>query len=586
MRKSIFFVGLLLASTHILSASALDFKGIDAAATDEAKRTVIASPSVNVNGKDYEIGYNILARSGDQLGDGIFGLLIDEKGNAVFGGDGEKEVSVDADFTTLLPVGNKLFSVTHFESRPGAMYVSEVEQNKETGALKYISTKPVDFSAFGGLWVPCAGSVTPWGTHLGSEEYPPNVRGIEDAQSLEDIDDYFKPFARYFGLNPDTMSLVDFRTVFSPYKYGYATEITVTADGNGTATKHYALGRSAFELAYVMPDQRTVFFSDDGTNVGFYMFVADEAGNLNAGTTYAAKWNQVSKDAGGSADIEWVSLGHARNDQVKAYIDNGVKFYDIFDVADVTEDGTCTEEFSPVNTSDGAECLKIKDGMDMVASRLETRRYAALKGATTEFRKEEGITFAPEYNKLFVAMSEVAKGMEDGSKNDIAGHNDIRLDKNACGAVYELDVRFNSSVGSDYVPINMNAVIAGRPYEYAEGTTWAGNDCFIDGISNPDNVTWIPDQDTLIIGEDTGSGHQNDVIWAMNYPTKQLTRILSTPYGSETTSPYIYTNINGFGYLMAVIQHPYGESDEDKLSNPTDAQAYVGYVGPLPALSE
>lgn len=586
MRKSTIFVGLLLASTHILSASALDFTAIDAAFSDEAKRMAIASPSININGKDYAIGYNVLARTGDKLGEGIFGLLVDAKGDAVVGGDGEPEISVDADFTTLLPVGDKLFSVTHFESRPGAMYVSEVEQNKETGELKYISTKPVDFSAFGGLWVPCAGSVTPWGTHLGSEEYPPNVRGIEDAQSLDDIDDYFKPFARYFGLNPDTMSLEDFRGVFSPYQYGYATEITVTADGNATAAKHYALGRSAFELAYVMPDQRTVFFSDDGTNVGLYMFIADEAGKLDAGTTYAAKWNQTSKAGGGSANIDWISLGHATSDEVKAYIDNGTKFYDIFDIADVAENGTCADGFSPINTSDGAECLQIKKGMEVAASRLETRRYAALKGATTEFRKEEGITFAPEYNKLFVAMSEVAKGMEDASKNDIAGYNDIRLDKNACGAVYELDVRPNASIGSDYVPTNMNALIAGRPYEYAEDFIWAGNSCFIDGISNPDNITWIAGNDTLIIGEDTGSGHQNDVIWSMNYPTKQLTRIFSTPYGSETTSPYIYTNINGFGYLMAVIQHPYGESDEDKLNNPTDAQAYVGYVGPLPALSE
>lgn len=29
--------------------------------------------------------------------------------------------------------------------------------------------QPVDFSKWGGLWLPCAGSLTPWGTHLGSE---------------------------------------------------------------------------------------------------------------------------------------------------------------------------------------------------------------------------------------------------------------------------------------------------------------------------------------------------------------------------------------------------------------------------------
>lgn len=39
-------------------------------------------------------------------------------------------------------------------------------------------------------------------------------------------------------------------------------------------------------------------------------------------------------------------------------------------------------------------------------------------------------------------------------------------------------------------------------------------------------------------------------------PAGTLDRIFSTPYGSETTSPYWYNNVNGNSYLMAVIQHP------------------------------
>jgi uncharacterized protein len=34
-----------------------------------------------------------------------------------------------------------------------------------------------------------------------------------------------------------------------------------------------------------------------------------------------------------------------------------------------------------------------------------------------------------------------------------------------------------------------------------------------------------------------------------------------------------------------VVQHPYGESDEDKLTDREQARAYVGYVGPFPALT-
>ena len=38
----------------------------------------------------------------------------------------------------------------------------------------------------------------------------------------------------------------------------------------------------------------------------------------------------------------------------------------------------------------GAECLRLKPGMEQIASRLETRRFLAYLGGTTEFTKWEG----------------------------------------------------------------------------------------------------------------------------------------------------------------------------------------------------
>jgi hypothetical protein len=35
---------------------------------------------------------------------------------------------------------------------------------------------------------------------------------------------------------------------------------------------------------------------------------------------------------------------------------------------------------------------------------------------------------------------------------------------------------------------------------------------------------------------------------------------------------------------MSVVQHPYGESDQDKLVDASDAAASVGFIGPMPAL--
>lgn len=581
---------LLLASVAIVGvagvaqAQELSFAPVAFPSTDEAKRDVIASDYVEIDGVQHEIDYHVIARSGDELGEGVFGLLVNQDGEPVMNADGSTHVSVDADFTSLLPVGDKLFAVTHFESRPGAMYVTELSQDPETGVLTAISTSPVDFSAVGGLWVPCAGSVTPWNTHLGSEEYEPDARSVVEAATIDDIDDYFKPMARYFGLSPETMTLDDFRAAFNPYTFGFPVEITVDETGAATPVKHYAMGRMALELAYVMPDEKTVYISDDGTNVSLFMFVADEAGDLDAGTLYAVKWNQTSGEGAGAADLEWIDLGHANSGDIADAIASGVSFNDIFATAEPAGEGVCPADFSGVNTSAGFECLAVKPGMETVASRLETRRYAALMGATTELRKEEGITFDAATNTLYVAMSEIAKGMEAGASQDLGGPDSVQLEQNKCGAVYALDVAPNAEIGSDYVAQNMTGLVAGVPTSYEEGSEYAGNKCDVDGIANPDNITFIAGTRTLIIGEDTGSGHQNDIIWAYNLDDQSLTRIQTTPYGSETTSPYFYTNINGFGYLMSVIQHPYGESDEDKLADPADARAYVGYVGPFPAL--
>ena len=74
----------------------------------------------------------------------------------------------------------------------------------------------------------------------------------------------------------------------------------------------------------------------------------------------------------------------------------------------------------------------------------------------------------------------------------------------------------------------------------------------------------LPNRLRLPAGEDTDE-HQNDAMWYYDFKDGSLTRFLTTPYGSETTSPYWYPNINGWAYLTAVVQHPYGESDEDQM---------------------
>jgi hypothetical protein len=98
--------------------------------------------------------------------------------------------------------------------------------------------------------------------------------------------------------------------------------------------------------SYAMPDRRTVYMTDDGSNVGFFMFKADRPNDLSsgghhsapclpahaclhlccwlerwprcwpfaaffepAGKLYAAKFTQTSGIGGGAFKIDWILLG-------------------------------------------------------------------------------------------------------------------------------------------------------------------------------------------------------------------------------------------------------------------------------------
>lgn len=136
------------------------------------------------------------------------------------------------------------------------MYLSEVAQ-ADDGTLSLMSTKPVEFPDVGGLWVPCAGSVTPWGTHLDSEEYPADAQAIEAATSIDEIDDYNIPMVAFFGVDPTSVDLDTFRAVYKPSRYGFPVEISVGESGDealrdgprgGRAGLRHARGENGLHL--------------------------------------------------------------------------------------------------------------------------------------------------------------------------------------------------------------------------------------------------------------------------------------------------------------------------------------------------
>lgn len=586
----------------------LSFTPVSAPKTDTDKRQVIASPEALVNTDVVPLAYVTEARSGDAIGNAVFGRIVDQNGNPVKNTDGSDFVSPSNDFSSLLPVGGKLFEITHFETQPGGMYLSEVSQDA-AGKLTITSTKPIDFSGVHGLWNPCAGSVTPWGTHLGSEEYPQDARQTETAATVGEVTgSYNTNLLRYWGLDPATATVAQAKAVFNPYHYGFPVEVTVDANGGTQVAKHYSMGRHAVELAYVMPDQKTAYITDDGTNDSLQMFVADVPGDLSKGRLFAMRWFQTSPAGAphGTADISWIELGPSASDaEVEQLVMNGIAFSDIFeseaphvDPGTGKADGTCDGaaagfRWVNVDSASPGECLRLAAGMELAASRLESRRYAAYLGATTELRKLEGITYNPEGHRLYVAFSELNNGVENGhAKWDLGGPNHVRLAANRCGAVFEFTIAKDTVIGSDFVAQDARALVEGtwlqdpaNPNPYPADNPYAGkNECSVNGIANPDNVSFIPGFATLLIGEDSGSEHQNDAVWAYNVDTGELNRILTTPYGAETTGVYFYPDIGGHAYVKAQVQHPYGESDQGLSTGPDDLRSYTGYVGPLPAM--
>jgi secreted PhoX family phosphatase len=397
------------------------------------------------------------------------------------------------------------------------------------------------------------------------------------------------------------------------YRYGLATEVKVNRRGKTEVAKHYALGRLSNELAHVMPDGRTVYKGDDGRDVMLAMFVADQRGDLSAGTLYGAKLEQTDGSNGGAFNIHWIRLGHATDGEIRSRVDSGIQFSDMFEVAskaDYAANPAAFPGFRPVYTYTGTggstrlEYLKVKPGMEQAAAFLETRRYAAYMGATTEFTKMEGATSNRADKKLYLAMSYVEKGMLDG-QNGERPQDDIRLSGDpkdlACGIVYEADLKAGmadtagESIRSRWVASGMRALLLGAQ-KPADQTAYGVYDrCDTDKMANPDNLKYSEGAHTLFVGEDSGN-HLNNFLWAYNLDGKTLTRIASNRAGAEWTGLQAVDNLNGFAYIMSNVQHPGGEDDLsyykskipdfDAFRAGIDQRGTVGYIGGLPALGK
>ena len=446
--------------------------------------------------------------------------------------------------------GNTVFAVVQFEytsqdvagqskygQLPSPIAVLTLDQDKATGKLSLVKYHNVDTSGVNGLWITCGASLSPWNTHLSSEEYEPDAFAASNAQ--------LAAFSTALYGNPNTAN---------PYHYGHLPEVTVQPDGTGGIVKHYNMGRISHELVAVLPDERTVLMGDDATNGGAFLFIADRARDLSSGTLYVGKWSQTSGIGPGAATLSWIKLGHANSADIRKLVDSGIKAADIMEVktADPSD-----ASFTKIPFAGKFNWIRILPGMEQAACFLETHRYAALKGGSMGFTKWEGTTFNAKDKIAYIAMSRIESSMLNGS-------GDVKVEGPYSGAVYAQNLRggqqdsTGNAIDSEWVPVDMAAVPALISDDLGGGKFKAqdalGNFANPDRIATPDNLKYSERLRTLFIGEDSNT-HVNNFLWAYNVDDKSLKRLLSCPAGAESTGLHAVDDVNGFTYIMSNFQH-------------------------------
>jgi secreted PhoX family phosphatase len=564
--------------TPTVTLSSVQFSSMAAPslASAAAMATTTVGSTMTINFSDaskleYKLSYQPFFITGDLVSNGSGGTIlaggyydINNKPimDATVAGKERQFFSDAPDGTSLLTVanasvagvkGNTVFAVVQFEyttyaqdgvtgmygQLPSPIAVLTLDQDKSTGKLSLVKYHNVDTSGVNGLWITCGASLSPWGTHLSSEEYEPNAFSAAGETQ-------FKGFSK---------NLYGDETRANPYNYGHLPEVTVNADGTGSIKKHYCMGRISHELVQVMGDNRTVLMGDDATNAAYFVFVADKEKDLSAGTLYVAKVGTgYSLDpAAAAAPLTWIKLGSATSEEIRV-LATTLKATDIMDVKSA-DPGDAT--YTKVAANGRIEWIKLVPGREKAAAFLETHRYAALVGASTGFTKMEGTTVNLKDKIAYSALANVNASMVAGNALNVAGNGVSVAKALTAGAVMALNLKggltdtAGNAINSEWMPADIKTLLAGEDIS----ADALGNTANPDKIASPDNLKFSEKMRTLFIGEDSGN-HVNNFLWAYNVDTRTLSRILSTPSGAESTGLHAVDDINGWTYIMSNFQHP------------------------------
>ena len=521
--------------------------------------------------RSYQLAYQPFFVTGDMVSDGKGGTIlsggyydINNKPiiDATVAGKERQYFSDSPDGTSLLTVANPtvtglkgkaVFAVVQFEyttwaqdgktgmygKLPSPIAVLTLDQDQATGKLSLVKYHNVDTSKVHGLWITCGASISPWGTHLSSEEYEPDAFAARSANFMDDF----------------SKNLYGDAAKANPYNYGHMPEVTVNPDGTGSIKKHFCMGRISHELVQVMPDNRTVLMGDDATNAGYFVFVADKEKDLSSGTLYVAKVGSgfsIDPKVGTAAPLTWIKMGSATSAEIEK-LASTLKPTDIMTMVKADPNDA---SYTKIVANGKTEWIKINAGMEKAAAFLETHRYAAYLGASTGFSKMEGTTVNIKDKVAYSALQNCRDSMVAGNASNVPG-NGISIPKalNA-GAVMALNLKggqkdtASAAINSEWMPVDTKALLAGEDIT----ADALGNTANPNNIANPDNLKFSEKMRTLFIGEDSGQ-HVNNFLWAYHIDTKQLSRIMSIPAGGEATGLHAVDEINGWTYIMSNFQH-------------------------------
>ncbi|MCH2107751.1 MAG: DUF839 domain-containing protein [Polyangiaceae bacterium] len=469
--------------------------------------------------------YKVLYQNGDTLGGTItngVGVVMDSSGSSVV-------ANVDMpDFNGYVSIDDQSgYLFTNWEWVMGGM--SRVKLNFDADDMTFTvdtdssaNNQMLDFGTYGTV-ANCFGSVSPWGTPLTSEEWGNFGDNTTDWNNPSATDRYSNRngFTRYTDASAADASEAD--PFPNTYRYHYIVEITDPQSATPVPEKLYAMGRFEHENSIVMPDQKTVYLSQDSTNGVFFKFVATTAGDLSAGTLYAAKVTQDADSTDPATtgfDLTWIELATGNNDDIEDWIEE----YDAIDydsfvtgqsnyLTDKDAEAWAAGDSSYPAIADGGSSVTTGATMDDRIVFLESRKAARAKGATAEWRKFEGIYINHERAKEAVEGTDLIEGEEvseayvyfaiaDLSRGLIDEEGDIQLDdriKN-CGGVYRMKLLSNYDVD------RIEPVVMGGE----DNGSYDEIQCDRERVAQPDNVIVMRDG-RIMIGED--GDQPNNSLW-------------------------------------------------------------------------